>query len=146
MPTRKRIVVEGYGPLATGPHQVTNWDDVWISWKRRPGRPRTQLAPTLVGFAEFRAQEELSRQDPADQGSVESNARIRRELEAAPASVVIDEVEPPNVYTRAETIDRAEAERMLACLMERRYGIRHPKFRWQRRGRDGFALVPVTIL
>jgi hypothetical protein len=51
-------------------------------------------------------------------------------LERAPNAV--DDWDPPNVYTRAVGIDRAEAERMLAFLLERRYGVLNPKFDWKR--------------
>jgi hypothetical protein len=142
MPPRKRIDVEGWGPLAAGPHHPTTWDDVWISWKGRPGRPRTTLAPTLVGFDEFESQEAIARADPLYADEAAGHVRIRQQLETAP--YVIDDIEPPNIYARKATIDRAEAERMLAFLLEQRYGIRNPKFRWKSRAR-GWRLTPVTL-
>jgi hypothetical protein len=51
----------------------------------------------------------------------------------------VDTWDPPNVYTRALGIDRAEAERMLVFLLERRFGVRNPKF--ERRKTD-FCITP----
>lgn len=73
--------------------------------------------------------------------SARDEARFLGTLERQP--VVIDEIDPPNVYSRAEIIDRAEAERMLTFLLEARYRIRQPKFRWARTGKP--FLQPVVL-
>lgn len=58
-------------------------------------------------------------------------------LEVSPHAA--DDYDPPNVYTRARSINRAEAERMLAFLLERQHGIKNPKFEWKK---TNFCITP----
>lgn len=58
-------------------------------------------------------------------------------LERSPYAA--DDYDPPNVYTRANGINRAEAERMLAFLLERRHGVKNPRVEWKK---TDFCVTP----
>ena len=65
------------------------------------------------------------------------NEAMLAALEVSPHAA--DDCDPPNVYTRANGINRAEAERMLAFWLERRRGIKNPKFGWRK---TDFCVTP----
>ena len=137
---RKRILAICYGPIAFGPHYRSPWEDVWIRWKAKPGRRLYYVAPTLICRAELLADlkrtRERHRKRPRLQDITHDEAMLAA-LDVSPHAA--DDYDPPNVYTRATGINRAEAERMLAFLLERQYGIKHPKFEWKK---TDFCITP----
>jgi len=135
MKQKKHVVTTCHGPIAFGPRYKSPWEDVWLQWKGKPGRRRYYSSPTLVCRAELVVDLERNRELLTQQGEMYATDVAHDEamldaLERAPNAV--DDWDPPNVYTRAVGIDRAEAERMLAFLLERRYGVLNPKFDWKR--------------
>jgi hypothetical protein len=143
MPQKKRILTICHGPIALGLQYKSPWEDVWLRWKGKPGRRRYSSAPTLVCRAELIADLESDRclqnkRSAASAGDIEHDKAMLDELECAPYAV--DDWDPPNVYTRANGINRAEAERMLAFLLERRYKVLNPKFEWKKK--TGFCIMP----
>lgn len=139
---RKHVMAICYGPIAFGPHYKSPWEDVWLRWKGKPGRRRYYTAPTLICRAELIADLERHRERQKKRPKlyvtdIAHDEAILRALECSPHAV--DDWDPPNVCTRAIGIDRAEAERMLAFLLERRYGVLNPKFEWKR---TDFCITP----
>ena len=137
---RKRIVAVCYGPIAFGPQYRSPWEDVWIRWKAKPGRRLYYAAPTLICRAELLADLKWTRERQRKRpqlADITHDEAMLAALEVSPYAA--DDCDPPNVYTRANGISRAEAERMLAFLLERRHGIRNPKFHWRK---TGFCITP----
>lgn len=139
---RKHVIAVCHGPIAFGPHYKSPWEDVWLRWKGKPGRRRYCSAPTLICRAELVADLERHRERRKSRAKscaadLAHDEAILHALEASP--YVVDDWDPPNVYTRAVGLDRAEAERMLAFLLERRYGVMSPKFEWKK---TDFCITP----
>jgi hypothetical protein len=130
---RKRIVAVCYGPIAFGPQYRSPWEDVWIRWKAKPGRRLYYAAPTLICRAELLADLKRTRERHRKRprlADITHDEAMLAALEVSPHAA--DGCDPPNVYTRANGINRAEAERMLAFWLERRHGIKNPKFGWRK--------------
>lgn len=139
---RKHVIAVCHGPIAFGPHYKSPWEDVWLRWKGKPGRRRYYSAPTLICRAELVADLEWHHRLPKKGAQLQSsdtahNEAMLQALERSPH--VVDDWDPPNVYTRAVGIDRAEAERMLAFLLECRHGVLNPKFEWKK---TDFCITP----
>lgn len=145
MSKRKHIQAICHGPIAFGQNYKSPWEDVWLRWKGKPGRKRYYLGPTLCCHAELVADlqmdEELQVKHPDCDWS-EDIARHRASL----ALLEHDEFsfdadgKCPDIYTKAKGINRREAERMLAFMLERRFGIRNPKFDWRKQ--TSFCVTP----
>lgn len=128
---RKRVIAICYGPIAFGPHYKSPWEDVWLRWKGKPGRRCYHSAPTLIWRAELLADVKRHRERQKKRpkwyaDDIAHDEAMLYVLEDSPYAV--DDWNPPNVYTRAIGMDRAEAERMLAFLLERGYAVLNPKF------------------
>ena len=115
----KRVLAVCYGPIAFGPHYKSPWEDVWLRWKGKPGRRRYYSAPTLICRAELVADLEHHRDRHKKRpelyaGDIAHDEAMLLALERS--AHVVDDWDPPNVYTRAVGIDRAEAERIHIVL------------------------------
>lgn len=153
---RKRVVCIGHGPIFFGPHHKSPWEDVWLRWhKGKPSRGMARAAPTLECAAELRAElemnEEIRRKPISHDSTAEERQAWYREEDAVYAAQLKElETQPYSsdtdfapkswdnrpalgtVVTKANGIDRAEAERMLAYYLGRHYGLRNVKFVWKR--------------
>jgi len=139
---RKRVIATCYGPIAFGPHYKAPWEDVWLRWKGKPGRRSYFSGPTLICRAELVADLERhrKRRKKRPKSYATDIAHDEAILQALEDSrYAVDDWDPPNVYTRAIGLDRAEAERMLVFLLERRYGVMNPKFEWKK---TDFCITP----
>ncbi len=142
MPRQKKCVLAiCHGPIAFGRRYKSPWEDVWLQWKGKPGRRSYYSAPTLICRAELVAKLERhrSRRKYADarKADIAHDEAMLLALDRSP--YVVDDWDPPNVYTRALGMDRAEAEGMLTFLLERRYRVRNPKFQWKK---ADFCITP----
>lgn len=140
---RKHVIAICYGPIAFGPRYKSPWEDVWLRWKGKPGRRCYYSAPTLVCRAELvadlaRHRERRKKRPKSNPTDIAYDEAILQALEDSPYAV--DDWDPPNVYTCAIGLDRAEAERMLAFLLEHRYGVMNPKFKWKKK--TDFCIMP----
>ena len=117
---------------------ATSWADVWMSWK--DSRRRKQyLAPCINSakgaYSDLWMSVECRLRNP-DMASV-FDADIQRGSEAVEAieggawHIEDGAHGMPEIYSPAPEINRREAERMMALVLERS-GIRNPKFRWDR--------------
>lgn len=136
MPKQKRVICRSHGAIAAGPQYHTHWEDVWLTWKGKPGRRIYRAAPMIATRADLEAELWIDRdvQKKHPEHDYSDDIRLAEELlsklDAAPFAR--DNWDCPNVYTNAEAIDRAEAERMLAWFLEDAHGVRNPKFAWKK--------------
>lgn len=135
----KRVRCLGHGPIFAGSHYRSGWEDVWLRWKGKPGRTIYRAAPCLISSGDLRGEIESCRwmlerhpgkYDRHYQQDIAANEAILARLTEAPYWA--DDADCPNVYTRTDYIDRAEAERMIAWFLADRYGVKRPKLDWQR--------------
>lgn len=159
MPSPKRVLVRCYEPIAVDPTYRQPWGDVWIRFKAKPGRRVYTFGPTLISRPEVERDLEMHRrmQDPEEAKELDAwmeEMGLRLPTDSAEPldwsdKIAQDEAlltrldredlivetlnDPgiPNLYTPAEFIDRAEAERMLASWMAG-MGHRQVKFKWLR--------------
>lgn len=136
---KKEILLDCHGPIAVSPKYESPWEDVWLTFKRRPNRVE-RLGPCLVSRAnlewELQGHREYFAEHPkADwlhETLAQEEAILARLREQPYVLEPLSRPGIPNIYTRAASIDRAEAERMLAWYLAEAYDIREPKFRWKR--------------
>jgi len=124
---------------------------VWLRYKGKPGRRVVVIGPTLIGREAARRDlenmRERSQTDPADVSPDEVAEHAARLARLDNEWVVVDGQPPgqtadfPNVYTAADVIDRAEAERMLRTLLATT-GVTQCRFVWKRMG---FIVTPVML-
>ena len=115
---RKHVRAICYGPIAFGLH-------LQITMGRRlgpmDGQARRRVyyaAPTLICRAELIADLKRTRKRHRKRPRLEDITHDEAMLAALEVSpYAADDYDPPNVYTRATGINRAEAERMLAFLL-----------------------------
>jgi hypothetical protein len=147
MGRRKVIRCISYSPFTVYPKAEEPWDDVWVSWKERPGRPRRKYGPTLIARADVRGEVEkyefliplYSKGGSSENAEMEEFAReelpkAREMLAQLDWSEFIIDRDPkekiPNLYTRQEWLTRETAEELLAVWLREVHGIRNPKFEW----------------
>lgn len=152
MPKAKEIICHCHGLIGLSPDYKSPWEDVWISFKGKPGRKRYRFGPCLCSRANAESDLEFSRRmqekHPEDDYSKEIGyAQTALEVLKTQERFVsrewnMFERRIPQIYTRADTINRAEAERMLdAYLVE--LGVTGPKkFKWKR---PRFVAIPVSV-
>lgn len=141
----KKITVDCYGPIAVGRKYQSPWEDVWLSWKAKPGRKKYYLAPCLIGKIDAEQSHELN----LECVKIHPDTNWTEEIEQSKAAVeatslgkifIADpESAIPNVYTPKDFIDRAEAEKMIACLMKL-HGVKNIKCVWRK---PRFIVVPM---
>jgi hypothetical protein len=147
MAKQKRVRCFGHGPLNLGPHYTVGWEDVWLRWVSKPGKTIHRAGPCLMSRGDaLGSLEEAKWTLTQDDLMVKYGDIYREDLEDCQAIVdrlnterfVLDDHHAsndpmmPNIYTQADDIDRAEAERMLAWWLERVCGVTRPKFQWKR--------------
>lgn len=144
----KKIRCRCYGWIATTRSAKSPWEDVWLRWKGKPGRRTYTAAITLKCRAEVLVDQqygrELQAEDP-DSGFWPTNVAETERMLAALAKetyIVGPDADPTYIYTSANGIDRAEAERMLAFFFRQRHGIGSPQFKWNRL-KAGPAVIPL---
>ena len=136
---RKRVQCFGHGVLNEGPHYRTAWQDVWLRWKGSD-RKVCRAAPCVLSYNKamfdlLSAQADLQCEtEPEERARLEADVAERQATVACLDAHRYHATDGPwaNVTTWAMSIDRAEAERMLAHLLEAHYGVRNPKFVWRR--------------
>lgn len=128
----KRVRVTNDEPMAVEPDWPQAWADVYIRFKVRPGRRERFLGPTLYSRPELRATiaSDRARGDLRDVDRLVA-VDSRLDWEGIVLSPVPDAPDIPDIYTTADAITRAEANRMLAVLM-RELGYGRCKFAWRR--------------
>lgn len=148
-------------PFGQYPKAKVPWDDVYLRWKGKPGRKRYYSGPCLECQAELVADlkmHEEIRNRPDDEVYKEMPEVLRprrtttweerqtwyRDEDATYARVLTelqtqefahygdDERGALTIVTKANGIDKREAERMIAWYLEKVRGIRNPKFCWKR--------------
>ena len=137
-PKGKRITVTCYGPIAHDPRNESPWEDVWIRWRNRPGRPVYE-GPVLCTAAGLESDISINRECAKTHPELEWDAEYA-ELQTHLATVQADgyahsdggRYNTPEIWTLRGSIDRGEAERMLAWHLLKRHGIRQPNFKWRR--------------
>jgi hypothetical protein len=164
---RKRVQCFADFPFAQYPNARVPWDDVYLRWKGKPGRRVYRGAPCLECEAEVHADlkihedirnreddEELNALDPIFRPARTTTKAERQTWyrdEDATYQQVLKDLETQefachgegaglHIYTKAQGINKREAERMLAWWLERTHGIRNPKFVWNR---PKFWVTPV---
>jgi hypothetical protein len=144
---KKTIHCKGHGPLQAGPHYEVGWEDVWLSWRGKPGRRWYYAAPMIASRSDLEGELYITRKCALENPGLDFSdeigysERMLGQLDNAPYAA--DDTDCPNVYTNADVINRAEAERMLAWFLRERHGIKNPKFAW-RKSKHGYA-TPVSF-
>jgi hypothetical protein len=147
---RKRVECFGHGVLNAGPRYRTAWQDVWLRWKGAD-RKAYRASPCLQSYEE--AMFNLLSAEAELQCETDAQKRVRLEEDVAARRATIACLDAreyhatdgpcSDVSTWTRFVDRPEAERMLAYLLEANYGVRNPKFVW-RRGKRMRKHGPVT--
>jgi hypothetical protein len=114
------------------------WSDVRISFVAEPGGQTIEFEPTLVSHARLERdldfERDYQRKHPREDGSttIERLATLVEHFNNG-AEFYVDNKSTddkiPEIYTRHEFIDQAEAERMLAHFLGTR-GIKDVGFQW----------------
>lgn len=136
----KRIQLYCHEPYVLRPAYQQPWSDVWIRYKTRPGRVH-RYGPTLISLPDQRRTVDFLkgfyRNHPEFEDDTEevSNAeKVLARLEKG-ETVVEEGTAPgfncPTIYTPANGIDRAEAERMIYLFLAS-VGVRRAKLVWKR--------------
>lgn len=150
MAARKEIICHCHGLIGLSPEYSSPWEDVWISFKERPGRPRRRFGPTLLSKSHTSSELEfirsLQEEHPDCDYSEEIGCAVAalKRLETEPRFVSREwdmfERRIPNIYTSAARINRAEAERMLDVYLDD-LGVKgHKKYCWKL---PRFVAIPV---
>ncbi len=151
---RKVIRCISHGPLSAGPHYLTPWEDVWLRWKPgKPSKPEMKAGPCLQCRAELVVDVEINRKcrqrwinqgdDPSEWDSdIANGERMLAELDANGITSSATGDKTPEIVTTANGINRREAERMLTWWLAREYGIKDPKFQWNK---PEFVVMPMGV-
>lgn len=156
MSSRKHIRCFADYPFAQYPDTKVPWDDVYLTWKGKPGRKTYRASPCLECDAEvkmdLKMHEEIRNREgewnaldslrTAPRATKEERQSWYREDDAVYMQVLKD-LETSEfaesgkgaglcIYTKSVGINKREAERMMAWWLEKHYGIRNPKFVWNK--------------
>mgnify|MGYP000877351078 FL=1 len=138
--SQKRIYCYSHGPLLY-PGCLVPWEDVWLRWKGKPGRTVYHAAPCLECSAELEAEIKLhqlireTNETARDENWYASDdAHYGRVLDALKTQEFVSSGEGAalTITTTARGISRQHAERMMAWWLEQEYGIKNPKFVWNK--------------
>lgn len=154
---RKRVICFAGWPFGQYPHAKVPWDDVYLRWKGKPGRRIYHAAPCLECVAEIHAELQMhedirNREDEDYLAAVDSMFRRTHRAskeerqtwyrdEDAKYQRLLAELDTQeyacygegaglHIVTKANGIDRWEAERMLAWWLKTAENIRNAKFVW----------------
>jgi len=133
----KKITIRCYGPIALNRKYKSPWEDFYLSWTGKPGRKKYRLAPYLCSRPDIewhhrRDLETQEKNEDADLGQrILQDTLILEALGKGRIYIEDGDTYLPNVYTPAEFIDRAEAERLIAELMKLR-GFDKIRCKWKR--------------
>ena len=136
--SKKTIRCQTHGLMGRYTSAPVAWEDIWISWKGKPGRTTYKASPCVICSAELefdmwlhdkirREQNEPDWYLDEDENAREALATLERQEYA-----VMGVDASLQIVTKAKGIDRKEAERMLAWYLLRYHRVRNPKFSWQR--------------
>ena len=134
---KKRVRVSCHEPIAVAPEYKQAWSDAYISFKSRPGRTVRHYGPTLCSRTDLERSLEIERSLIRANPKYVQDYKIRLETALRgidEGGVYIERTDDeglPTLYTSAEWIDRAEAERMLRVLMAS-LGYSSVRFQWQK--------------
>ena len=129
-----KVHVFCFGPIAVSRNAKSIWEDVWISWKIKPGRKNyKRIAPQLF------SRTELTRDEiPLDDYEIAFNNKMLKRLETE--DIVYDEddrvagssIEMPTIITGKVNVTKDETERMLRRYFSKK-GFDNPiYFKWYR--------------
>jgi hypothetical protein len=152
---KKQVSLTTYSPIQYHPEYEARWDDIYISYKVRPGK-RVNLGPTLIGYNDFL--EDLTytiknngREIKYEADSLASSLgiepfepyildlneelnelnRVKEELKTNFVAICSSDYGTPTIYTSAPMITKKVAERMIAELMAS-IGFKSVSMRWRR--------------
>ena len=145
MSQRKRVRVTCYGPMSVYPEAESPWEDVWVSWKTRPGRSRERYIVTVAGRQNLESDLNIVSKclDDAvaehDEKLIETFKvdllQLQRILAAVSLCGVLDETDKDgcvDIYVNKEFLNRVDTENALISWLEREHGVKRPKFAWRR--------------
>jgi hypothetical protein len=144
---RKHIQLRCHGPVAVSRRNESPWEDVWLRWRDRPGRPR-RLGPVLIGRLDLEEDIEFTKsliesypdtQEFRDE-LVEKELALREVQTGAFAVSGSAKDGSFALYTPAEWITQREAERMIGWYLATHHGIKNPKFKWRR---PKYVIIPM---
>lgn len=133
----KKITVKCHGPIALSKKHSSPREYVWLSWTDKPGRKKYYLAPCLVGKSalesDLKISHELKEKYKDDFYDDEISQYESALYWLSHGDILIDKLESyfTDIYTNKETIDRQEAEKMIAKLMKF-YGYNNIVCKWKR--------------
>jgi hypothetical protein len=141
----KKITVACTGPIAVSPKYESPWEDVWLSWKAKPGRKKYYLAPCLQGRIDAVQEHEINleckEKYPEDDWDkeIENSKAVLEAMSLGKIYVADPESDMPAIYTPKDFIDRAEAEKMIVHLMGL-HGVKNIKCVWKK---PEFIIIPM---
>lgn len=156
---QKRVHVVTHGPLAVYPTAEIGWEDVWL--RVSSGRRTLRLAPCLVSRKHLCSDIHLTKKSVHETNEFGEHARAAL-IELNDMLTQIDahgfavdqkpkttrrgrdpgrEFAVANLYTRADWINKAEAERMIAFYLAT-LGLRNCVYKWKT---PSFIAWPTTI-
>ena len=131
----KEIKVTCWGSIALSDKYKSYWEDVWLTWKGKPGRKKYYLGPCLCSKTEAESELSVSIECQKKHPNIDWSKDIKiskKSLESINnGEIYIDDVNSkiPNVYSPKELIDRKEAEKMISKLLKI-YNIKNVKYDW----------------
>lgn len=149
MTQKKKIRVRTNGPLSLDHRHTVPWEDIWIEWKGRPGRPRKGELVTVISLPDLdrdiaiskhilaKGKEDQEMLDAIRQELIDQE-NIRQMCLTNPDGIQLDAYD--NVQTREAEINRRVAEDMLAAYLRIKHQILNPKFCWQSLRRRPFVM------
>ena len=132
----KEIKVRCYGPIAVSKQYESPWEDVWLSWKGKPGRKKYYLGPCLKSRTECKSDLEINLDCQKDYPEHDWSDDIKRNKLALAAiksgKIFIDDNYPtiPDICSPKEFINRKEAEVMIGVVLKEMYDIKNIKCNW----------------
>ena len=143
----KEIKVKCYGPITLSSNYESPWEDVWLSWKGKPGRKKYYLGPCLSSKTDAESEHEINLECQEKHPDIEWDEEIEKSRETLEVinngEIYIDDNHStiPNVYSPKEFINRKEAERMIVKLLETR-GVKNIKCNWLK---PKMIIVPISV-
>jgi len=118
-----KVIVNCFGPIAFGQDYQSPWEDVWLQWTTKPGRRKIRWAPCLVSRSYANAAQEF---DP------DYYSQPLQAVASGDIFIVDPKSETTEIFTPADYVDRAEAERMITTLVTAISGPQPVRFKWKR--------------
>lgn len=147
-----KIKLECYGPVGLSRKSESLWEDIWASWKVKPGRKNYKMiSPCIVSKTDLENKLKYLREYVEPEGYVEKlkelgleEIKYNPEDDIKEYEKILDILnkgefyiedyndELTEIYSPKNYIDKNESERILHYLLTKYYNLKNIKFKWKR--------------